>query len=151
MPKALFEGISRIVAFSQFFRLGWYRSDQVPGDSQFMFPRRFSSDTGRTKVSVSAEETHGCASLQIKYNKSNRLWHSGFILNVYEVIDKINPLFSKAEEYLKNEHGEPVSFNQAWKMFQETDKKMQETDRKIDNLAKLYGNVSENSKALFPI
>ena len=59
-----------------------------------------------------------------------------------------------------SEYGEPVSFNQVWKMFQETDKmfketekrfketdkKMQETDRKIDKLAKLYGNVSENSK-----
>jgi hypothetical protein len=52
-----------------------------------------------------------------------------------------------------SDYGEPVSFNQVWKMFQETDKmfketekKMQETDRKIDKLAKLYGNVSENSK-----
>ncbi|MBS3772233.1 MAG: hypothetical protein KGY69_18415, partial [Bacteroidales bacterium] len=63
-----------------------------------------------------------------------------------------------------SEYGEPVSFNQVWKMFQETEKmmkethkllteksqetekKMQETDRKIDKLAKLYGNVSENSK-----
>jgi len=59
-----------------------------------------------------------------------------------------------------SEYGEPVSFNQVWKMFQktdkqfketdkrmqETDKRMQETDRKIDKLAKLYGGVSENSK-----
>jgi Holliday junction resolvase-like predicted endonuclease len=73
-----------------------------------------------------------------------------------------------------SEYGEPLSFKQVWKMFQETDKmfketekrfrdtekrfrdtekrfketdkKMQETDRKIDKLAKLYGNVSENSK-----
>ncbi len=52
-----------------------------------------------------------------------------------------------------SEYGEPVSFNEVWKMFRETDKmfketekKMQETDRKIDKLAKLYGNVSENSK-----
>ena len=52
-----------------------------------------------------------------------------------------------------SEYGEPVSFQQVWEMFKETDKmfketekKMQETDRKIDKLAKLYGNVSENSK-----
>jgi hypothetical protein len=70
---------------------------------------------------------------------------------------------NKANEPL-SDYGEPVSFNQVWKMFQETDKKFketdklltdkfqetdkkfQETDRKIDRLAKLYGGVSENSK-----
>ncbi|MFW6100429.1 MAG: hypothetical protein ACOC90_03520 [Bacteroidota bacterium] len=45
-----------------------------------------------------------------------------------------------------SEYGEPVSFNDVWKMFRETDKKFKETDRKIDKLAKLYGGVSENSK-----
>ena len=62
------------------------------------------------------------------------------------------------------EYGEPASFNQVWKMFQETDrmfkanekerkalseeteKKFQETDKKIDKLAKLYGGVSKNSR-----
>jgi hypothetical protein len=70
---------------------------------------------------------------------------------------------NKANEPL-SDYGEPVSFNQVWKMFQETDKKFketdklltdkfqetdkkfQETDRKIDRLAKLYGGVSENTK-----
>ncbi|MFP4622517.1 MAG: hypothetical protein ACLFM7_14500, partial [Bacteroidales bacterium] len=63
---------------------------------------------------------------------------------------------NKANEPL-SDYGEPVSFNQVWKMFQETDKqfketdkllteKFRETDRKIDRLAKLYGGVSENSK-----
>jgi len=52
---------------------------------------------------------------------------------------------NKANEPL-SDYGEPVSFNQVWKMFQETDKKFKETDRKIDRLAKLYGGVSENSK-----
>ena len=63
-----------------------------------------------------------------------------------------------------SEYGQPVSFNQVWKMFQETDKmfketdkklkesdkmftaKFKETDRKIDKLAKLYRGVSENRK-----
>ncbi len=63
-----------------------------------------------------------------------------------------------------SDYGEPVSFNQVWKMFKETekmfqetdrrfkeserllDKQFKETDRKIDKLAKLYGGVSENSK-----
>lgn len=70
-----------------------------------------------------------------------------------------------------SDYGEPASFTQVWKMFQETDKmfketekrfqqtnqmfkeaekrldkKSQETERKIDKLAKLYGGVSENSK-----
>ena len=74
---------------------------------------------------------------------------------------------NKANEPL-SDYGEPVSFKQVWKMFQETDKqfketdkllttkfqetdklltgKFRETDRKIDRLAKLYGGVSENSK-----
>ncbi len=74
---------------------------------------------------------------------------------------------NKANEPLSG-YGEPVSFNQVWKMFQEIDKqfketdkllttkfqetdklltgKFRETDRKIDRLAKLYGGVSENSK-----
>ncbi|MGM0532424.1 MAG: hypothetical protein ACQER7_13850, partial [Bacteroidota bacterium] len=66
---------------------------------------------------------------------------------------------NKANEPL-SDYGEPVSFNQVWEMFretdkqfketdkkfQETDKRMQETDRKIERLAKLYGGVSENSK-----
>jgi hypothetical protein len=44
------------------------------------------------------------------------------------------------------DYGQPLDFEKVWLMFQETDKKFQETDRKIDKLAKLYGNVSENSK-----
>jgi len=77
---------------------------------------------------------------------------------------------NKANEPL-SDYGEPVSFNEVWKMFRETDKqfketdkkfretdklltgkfqetdeKFKETDRKIDRLAKLYGGVSENSK-----
>jgi len=60
--------------------------------------------------------------------------------------------------------GKPVSFNQVWQMFQETDRMLKETDkklkksdkmltekfkesdRKIDKLAKLYGGLFENSK-----
>jgi hypothetical protein len=66
-----------------------------------------------------------------------------------------------------SEYKQPLDFDKVWLMFQETnkqfqetdrkmqetdrkmketDRKMQETDRKIDKLAKLYGNVSENSK-----
>ncbi len=65
------------------------------------------------------------------------------------------------------DYGQPLNFEKVWLMFQETnkqfqelkeqsketdqrmqetDRKMQETDRKIDKLARLYGNVSENSK-----
>ena len=45
-----------------------------------------------------------------------------------------------------SDYGEPVSFNDVWKMFRETDKKFKDTDRKIDRLAKLYGGVSEDSE-----
>jgi len=52
-----------------------------------------------------------------------------------------------------SDYGQPLTFEKVWKMFQETDKKfqetdkkMQETDRKIDKLARLYGEVSENSR-----
>jgi len=80
------------------------------------------------------------------------------------ILQEIQPAMSKKDKDNANEplsdYGEPVSFNEVWKMFretdkkfqetdkkfQETDKRMQETDRKIDRLAKLYGGVSENSK-----
>ena len=95
-------------------------------------------------------------------------------LNAWKVSGKFviftkNPrLMGKKDKNNANEplsdYGEPVSFNEVWKMFRETDKmfketdrlltekfqetakRMQETDRKIDRLAKLYGGVSDNSK-----
>ena len=52
---------------------------------------------------------------------------------------------NKANEPL-SEYGQPVTFDQVWKMFQETNKQFEETDRRIDKLAKLYGGVSDNSR-----
>ncbi len=52
---------------------------------------------------------------------------------------------NKANEPL-SQYGEPTTFEQVWKMFQETNKQFKETDRKIDKLAKLYGGVADNSR-----
>ncbi len=52
-----------------------------------------------------------------------------------------------------SEYGQPLNFEKVWQMFQVTNQQFQEireqskeTERKIDKLAKLYGNVSENSR-----
>ncbi|MCF8309347.1 MAG: hypothetical protein K9I68_10095 [Bacteroidales bacterium] len=68
---------------------------------------------------------------------------------------------NKANEPL-SEYGQPTSFQDVWKMFQETEKmfdkshrefqefweQSKETNRKIDRLAKMYGGASENSREM---
>jgi len=61
-----------------------------------------------------------------------------------------------------SEYGQPATFEEVWKMFQETEKmfdkshrefqefweQSKETNRKIDKLAKMYGGASENSREM---
>lgn len=65
---------------------------------------------------------------------------------------------NKANEPL-SEYGQPATFQEVWKMFQETEKmfdkshrefweQSKETNRKIDRLAKMYGGASENSREM---